>query len=168
MKNKTHLNKNHTTDQHTIVGILDSVYAKTSSDWKKIKERKLLKTFTTTVKEVEAYREYLKRLAIDPKLIKTFNHFDAVPPITKKDYLRAYSWDKLCKLRSLKKGSLVMTATSGSTGAPFYFPRVKDVDMQSSVYHQMFLDSSRIHKNKSTLVIDCFGMGVWIGGLLTL
>jgi phenylacetate-CoA ligase len=31
----------------------------------------------------------------------------------------------------------------------------------------MFLRSSKIAKNKSTLVIDCFGMGVWIGGLIT-
>src|SRR6266853_359753 len=63
--------------------------------------------------------------------------------------------------------SLVLTSTSGSTGKPFYFPRNGILDSQSSIYHQMFLKNSQLDVNKSTLVLICFGMGVWIGGLIT-
>jgi phenylacetate-CoA ligase len=61
----------------------------------------------------------------------------------------------------------VFTATSGSTGQPFYFPRGQALDWQSSINHEMFLRTSGLSREKSTLVIVGFGMGVWIGGLIT-
>jgi phenylacetate-CoA ligase len=81
--------------------------------------------------------------------------------------LRVFDWADLCKKGVFKKTGNVMTSTSGSTGAPFYFPRNDMIDLQSSYCHEIFLRNLKITKKNSVLVIDCFGMGVWIGGLIT-
>ena len=84
----------------------------------------------------------------------------------KKNYLRQYSLEELCWGGSLKK-ELVFTATSGSTGEPFYFPRSERLDWEGSLVHELFLRQNPDSKKGPTLVLVCFGMGVWIGGLLT-
>lgn len=150
-----------------IDNFLDEVYSRKSKEWTKIAEKKLLQDFKEASKKVLAYKNFLNTFSINPVTIRTQKDFVELPSVTKKNYLRVSKWEELCKQNSLVKEALVMTSTSGSTGAPFYFPRVTDIDIQSSVSHQLFLRTSRINYKKTTLVIDCFGMGVWIGGLLT-
>jgi phenylacetate-CoA ligase len=161
------LTHNHKQKKELFDSVLADIYSKKSSEWKKISEKQLLKTFSKTMREVEAYQTFVTQSGKNPKTIKTISEFATVPPVTKKNYLRAFPWNSLCKKGALVHDSLVMTSTSGSTGAPFYFPRTSSIDLQSAVSHQLFLNSSKVHNKKSTLVINCFGMGVWIGGLLT-
>ena len=146
---------------------LKSVYSTKSKDWSKVQEKNLLSIFRNTVRVVPAYKEFCKKKSVDYTKITSVKSISCIPSVSKKNYLRAFPWQTLCKDGSLAKESLVMTSTSGSTGEPFYFPRTPVIDVQSSVYHQMFLANCGITKNRSTLVIDCFGMGVWIGGLIT-
>ncbi len=72
----------------------------------------------------------------------------------------------LCLDGSLKR-PLVFTATSGSTGEPFYFPRWSQLDWEAAVAHLLFLKQNFQKSKGPILVIDCFGMGIWIGGLIT-
>lgn len=146
--------------------LFDILYTTKSKKWNIIQEKQQLAIFKESYQTVPAYKQYIDTFKIDVTTV-TKDTFGKIPSVTKKNYLRAYPWRDLCKKKSLAQDSLVMTSTSGSTGAPFYFPRTKDIDVQSSVCHQMFLRSSGISKKSSTLVIDCFGMGVWIGGLIT-
>ncbi len=146
---------------------LKSVYSTKSKDWSKAQEKNLLSIFRNTIRVVPAYKEFCKKKSVDYTKITSVKSISCIPSVSKKNYLRAVLWQTLCKDGSLAKESLVMTSTSGSTGEPFYFPRTPVIDVQSSVYHQMFLANCGITKNRSTLVIDCFGMGVWIGGLIT-
>jgi phenylacetate-CoA ligase len=146
---------------------IDTLYSTTSSEWSTLQEKHLVSVFKEASRTVEAYAKFLHEYSLHPSSVKTYRMFDVVPIVTKKGYLRNYPWHELCKKNALIRTPLVMTSTSGSTGAPFYFPRTKIVDMQSAVYHQLFLKSARLAKNASVLVIDCFGMGVWIGGLIT-
>ena len=125
-----------------------------------------LRLFREVAERVPAYKDFLRKNKINPSKIKNFEDFKSVPPTSKENYLRRYPLEDLTWKGHMKK-SLVFTSTSGSTGAPFYFPRNHILDWQSSIYHQIFLENSRIDINKSTLVIVCFGMGVWIGGLIT-
>ncbi|PIR82243.1 hypothetical protein COU20_03750 [Candidatus Kaiserbacteria bacterium CG10_big_fil_rev_8_21_14_0_10_59_10] len=60
-----------------------------------------------------------------------------------------------------------MTSTSGSTGEPLYFPRSDSIHERAAELHDRFYVGSSLSKKASTLVIVCFGMGVWIGGLIT-
>lgn len=144
-----------------------SILTRTSNEWSKTQEKKLLSVFKEASTSVYAYKQFLQDKKVESKDIKNLKKFMSLPIVTKKQYLRAYSWDSLLKTQSLSTLPLVMTSTSGSTGEPFYFPRATSVDIQSSLLHEVFLRSARISKTKSTLVIDCFGMGVWIGGLIT-
>lgn len=147
--------------------LLSSIYTKTSKEWKKIQEQHIVTVFKETSKDIKAYKAYLKKSNIQASRIRSYADFDSVPTVTKKNYLRAYRWDELCHTKTRVGEPVVMTSTSGSTGAPFYFPRTGAIDMQSSVYHEMFFLSSGLSKKKSTLIVNCFGMGVWIGGLIT-
>lgn len=146
---------------------LHFIYEHKSDFWKKEQQRRLLDLFHTSAKEVKAYQDFLKKARINPEKIKTLEDFQRVLPVSKDNYLRSYPWEKLCMPGSLIEQSLVLTSTSGSTGRPFYFPRNGILDAQSSLYHQMFMKNNGLDVTKSTLVLICFGMGVWIGGVIT-
>lgn len=126
-----------------------------------------LKLFHETSRRVPAYKDFLKKHDIKHEAIKTWKDFQNVPPVSKQNYLRKYNLEELCWDGTLQKKSFVFTATSGSTGEPFYFPRTHSVDSQSSEYHRLFLKNNKGDRTTSTLVIVGFGMGVWIGGIIT-
>ncbi len=126
-----------------------------------------LKLFHQMAKTVPAYKDFLKKNRVKVLAVKSPADFKIVPSVSKKNYLRTYSLFKLCFGGTLKDKGAVYTATSGSTGKPFYFPRNDAIDTQSSIWHELFLNNISRKKKISTLVIDGFGMGVWIGGVLT-
>ncbi|MBX4199987.1 hypothetical protein KW790_00790 [Candidatus Parcubacteria bacterium] len=146
--------------------VINSIKSKKSNYWKKESEKKLLELFNLCSKQVPAYKDFLTKKGIDPKKIRNFDDFKNLPSVTRSEYLKGNQLQDLC-LKGTLSQPMVFTSTSGSTGAPFYFPRSKDVDFQSAVLHELFIKSSGLKKDKSTLVIVGFGMGVWIGGVIT-
>ena len=90
----------------------------------------------------------------------------AIPAITKANYLHAHQFADLAWNGSMVSPQ-VLTSTSGSTGKPTYFARSYDVDDHASFIHELIFRTSTLSPDSSTLVIVCFGMGVWIGGLIT-
>ncbi|MEK7507529.1 MAG: hypothetical protein AAB602_00380 [Patescibacteria group bacterium] len=134
--------------------------------WSSARERVPLELFHLVARRVPAYKDFLRKNKIAPEKIKTFKDLQLVPPVSKKNYLREYGIEKLCWDGSLKK-PLVWTSTSGSTGEPFYFPRSEKLDWQASVVHDLFFRNGSLGVEGPTLVIVGFGMGVWIGGLIT-
>lgn len=133
--------------------------------WRKEREKRSLMLFHNAAEGVPAYKDFLKKHKINPIKIKTWADFQEVPLMNKKDYLREYPLEKICWNGTLKK-PLVFTATSGSTGKPFYFARSQELDQQYSVIIESFLRNSSTEENP-TLVIVGFGMGIWIGGIIT-
>ncbi|PIQ73356.1 hypothetical protein COV58_02990 [Candidatus Roizmanbacteria bacterium CG11_big_fil_rev_8_21_14_0_20_36_8] len=146
--------------------ILKSIKTKKSTYWRKKQIKKSLQLFHLASDRVPAYKDFLKKNNINPKKIKTWNDFTRVPMVNKKNYIRKYLLKDLCWDGDLYK-PMILTATSGSTGEPSYFLRQKNLDWQYSVSIQRFLQNSSYGKNMSTLVIICFGMGVWIAGIIT-
>ena len=146
--------------------VLKLIRTKRSQFWEKQRVDITLELFHLAAERVPAYKDFLKHNSIHHKKIKTFSDFQLVPPVTKKNYLNQYPLEMLVWDGTLRK-RLVLAATLGSTGKPFYFPRNDDLDWQSSVYHQMFLQNDYSNRNKKTLVIVAFGAGVWIGGIIT-
>ncbi len=59
-----------------------------------------------------------------------------------------------------------ISATSGSTGEPFYFPRNQQHDLQHIYTLELILKNQFEIDQKSSLVIICFGLGIWIGGII--
>ena len=143
--------------------IIKKIKENNSLFWERAGQKNTLELFQKAARYVPAYKDFLSKHSINPKKIKTWEDFQSVPLTDKKNYLTKYRFEDLCWHGRIDK-PLVFTSTSGSTGEPFYFPRTHQVDWQSAVTHQLFYDQGRAD---STLVIVAFGMGIWIGGLLT-
>lgn len=137
-----------------------------SSDWSRREKNYLLTLFKRIALDVPAYRNFLRASGARRDAIQTVESLSSVPVMTKKNYLKKYSFAELLWHGSTRL-SHVLTSTSGSTGKPTYFARSHEVDEQSSLIHELIFRTSSLKKDESTLVIICFGMGVWIGGLIT-
>ena len=146
---------------------LDRLRTNECADWSCAIQASILERFRDACEHVPAYRHFLERLGIDAASICTAQDIERIPPITKTNYLRAYPWDKLCRAGALASEPLILTATSGSTGQPFYIPRADEIHDAAMVFHRLFTERSGLDKSKPTLVIVAFGMGIWIGGILT-
>ena len=125
-----------------------------------------LELFHKAASQVPAYADFLKQHSIKPAEIKTVDDFKSVPLTSKKNYLQKYPLNQLVWGGDIMK-PLIFCSTSGSTGLPYYFPRDEELSEQYSVLIEKFL-SVRPANNQPTLVIIAFGMGVWIGGIITL
>ena len=144
--------------RHSADYILQNIKTKKSTFWRNKQVKESLRLFHLASDHVPAYKDFLKKNNIDPKKIKTWSDFTKVPVVNKKNYIRKYLLKDLSWDGDLYK-PMILTATSGSTGEPSYFLRQKNLDWQYSVSIQRFLQNSSYGKNKSTLVIICFGMG---------
>lgn len=126
-------------------------------------KKKILNTFKKAAREVPAYRDFLKKHKINPSNVKTWSDFEKIPWTSKKNYFNKYPLNETAWRGKLDK-PLVYTSTSGSTGKPTYFARSENLDYEYSVLIEDYLSRSG---KKPVLVIIGFGMGVWIGGLIT-
>ncbi|HUO50753.1 MAG TPA: hypothetical protein VMU25_04295 [Candidatus Paceibacterota bacterium] len=139
----------------------------TSLSRKKLNEGSpVLRLFKRMVADVPAYKKFLESNSVAAETIEKISDIERIPVMSKNSYLREYPYKDLFWGGTLAVPH-IMTSTSGSTGKPFYFARSFSVDEQSAFIHERFFMQSSLSKTKSTLVIVCFGMGVWIGGLIT-
>ena len=153
-------------DAKQVQSVLSQFHKKDSAFWSNAGQKYFLSLFQLMAQKVPAYADFLKANNIDGSTIKSWDDWNQVPIMNKNNYLRQHTMEQLCLGGDLKK-SMVLTATSGSTGVPFYFPRDEALDWQSSIMHELFLANNPLAHDQSTLIINCFGMGVWIGGIIT-
>jgi phenylacetate-CoA ligase len=154
-------------DFHDPVKLLTRLKKEPESGWIKRGERRALSLFRLMSQRVPAYKDFLKKKKINPEKIKTINDFKSVPTIDKDSYLRTYPLKALCWDGKLAQKRLAFSSTSGSTGQPYYFPREIDQDWQYAICAEAYLrENFEIHK-RSTLYVNGFALGVWIGGLFT-
>lgn len=153
---------------HNPKKLLVDLRTKPAAYWMRQGERMALKLFHEMARRVPAYKDFLKKHKVQVSKVKTIEDFKKyVPLIDKDNYLRAYPLEKLCWDGKFKDVSWDIAATSGSTGVPFYFPRTDLQNWQYAVMAELYLRNNfEIHK-KSTLYINCFALGVWIGGIFT-
>ncbi len=109
---------------------------------------------------VKAYDQFLRDNHITG--INDFAH-----GLDKDNYLRRYSPQDLSWDGKFADGDWVISATSGSTGEPYYFPRTRMQDKQYEVTAEAYLvNNFSIDKHK-TLYVVAYPMGIWIGGVFT-
>lgn len=135
--------------------------------WNARGNRAAFKLFHEMANRVPAYKDFLKKNKFDPKSVKTIRDFKNIPLIDKDNYLRKYPRNMLCWDGEFSEKSWVISTTSGSTGKPYYFPRTSLQDEQYALTAELYLRENFEIQNKSTLYIDAFAMGAWIGGLFT-
>lgn len=116
---------------------------------------------------VPAYSAYLKKQNVNKGTVKDGTMFDRLPLTDKDSYLRAFPLPDLCWDGKLASSQMTISATSGSTGESFYFPRSIEQDMQYAAVAEMYLRSNFSIHTRSTLYIVGWGMGVWIGGVFS-
>lgn len=124
-----------------------------------------LTIFYRATREVPAYKKFIEKKGVKPKKIKTLNDFiKHVPLMNKENYLRAYPFTELVR------GGVIppmISASSGSSGKPFYWPRGDEQEVIGGKLHEkIFRDIFNIQGQRS-LVIVCFSMGNWIAGTFT-
>ena len=140
---------------------------KPESYWLTRGERRVLNLFHLMARRVPAYKDFLKKNKINHLLVKNISDFKKVPPVDKNNYLRVYPLEALCWDGEFDSKRWTVAVNSGSTGEPFYFPREIGQDRQYGLCAELYLRNNfEIHK-KSTLYIDTWAMGAWIGGLFT-
>jgi phenylacetate-CoA ligase len=126
----------------------------------------VLALFREVVRDVPAYRDFLRARGIDPHAIRTPEDLGALPFVTKESYVQAYPLAERCRGGDL--GSCDMIAvSSGSTGEPTIWPRfVTDELVVAQRFEQVFLDSFEVDRRR-TLAVVCFPLGTWVGGMFT-
>jgi phenylacetate-CoA ligase len=126
---------------------------------------KSLDLFKKAAKDIPAYKSFLAARDLDPATV-SMDTYQSIPATSKKEYLQSYSRPDLIWPQN-QFAALWYCATSGSTGEPYYFPRTDEIAARGSWFAEAFLTHSSYGQG-STLVIIGFGMGVWIGGVVTL
>jgi len=124
-----------------------------------------LELFHKAARELPAYKQFLSDNGVDAATIKQSNDLLRVPITSKKTYLVPNRLEDLVWKNSLEN-LMIFCATSGSTGEPYYFPRSESLSEQYSHTIENYLRYSSYGKGR-TLVILGFGMGIWIGGIIT-
>ncbi len=133
--------------------------------WLERGQRRMLRLFQAMAARVPAYKDFLRQQSISPASIRTWNDFTKLPPTSKENYLQRYPLPELCWDGVLADRPHMIASTSGSTGEPFYFPRSQAQDDQFALTAELlFREYWQIHRRR-TLFINCFALGVWIGGM---
>lgn len=134
--------------------------------WAKKGEKLPINLFHFINQTVPAYKKFLIDNNVNSHSIKTIDDFKKLPIITKDNYLRKYKYIDLFPKRDIQS-TITYAATSGSTGEPFYFPRSEVHDQKYELATRLIFENQFETKKKSTLVIMGFGLGIWIGGIMT-
>lgn len=146
--------------------MLSDLRTKPASHWEREGRSMATRLFRFVAKTVPAYRAHLRTKGINPHTIRSIHDFNSLPLIDKSSYLKAYEYADLFPNRDITIFTTI-SATSGSTGEPFYFPRGEMQDSQHRFIHELILKNQFDITKKDTLAVIGFGMGIWIGGILT-
>ncbi|MES2355495.1 MAG: phenylacetate--CoA ligase family protein [Pseudomonadota bacterium] len=129
-------------------------------------ETKALEFFLGVVRDVPAYREFLSAQGIDPARICTFTDFQTLPLVTKQNYMLVYPLPSLCRGGSLRDCEMI-AVSSGSTGKPMFWPRSTAHELDIAARFEQIFHHAFDANQQSTLVVICFALGTWVGGMYT-
>lgn len=129
-------------------------------------EQHALALFRSVAADVPAYRDFLAEHGVHPGTVRTMADFQALPLLTKENYLRRHSLAELCRDGELSSCDMI-AVSSGSTGEPTFWPRsVADEFAVAARFEQVFSDSFAADR-RHTLAVVCFALGTWVGGMFT-
>ncbi|MFA6105408.1 MAG: phenylacetate--CoA ligase family protein [Patescibacteria group bacterium] len=134
--------------------------------YEKIGAEKALKQFHQMAERVPAYRDFLKKNKINHHKIKKIDDLKHVPWVDKENYLKKYKLSDLCWDGKMK--APIISASSGSSGQPFFWPRSFNVEAETSYLYEFFIKHILGANKRKTLFINGFSMGIYIGGTFTL
>jgi phenylacetate-CoA ligase len=137
-----------------------------SRDYLSRAREQLLDLFERTVRDVPAYREFLAEQRFDPASVRTYEDFVRLPLLTKRNYIHAYPLPARCRGGTML-GCEMIAVSSGSTGKPLAWPRSIEHELEVTTRFEHVFVRSFAADRRSTLVVICFSMGSWVGGMYT-
>jgi phenylacetate-coenzyme A ligase PaaK-like adenylate-forming protein len=130
-------------------------------------EEKVLDLFQRAARDVPAYARFLRERGVSPGAIRDLQGFRAVPVTTKDNYYRQHPLPDLCWHGQLDACDMVALST-GSTGEPAAWPRFVTHELESSARFEQILAGAFDARERRTLLVICFALGNWVGGIYTL
>lgn len=123
-----------------------------------------LRLFRDAAATVPAYRDHLAAHGLDPADVADLAD---VPLLTKDNYVRRYPLPARTRNGDLGAAAHAVAVSSGSSGEPTVWPRsVADELVVARRFAHALLDNFRAGE-RSTLVVVCFALGNWVGGMYT-
>jgi phenylacetate-CoA ligase len=148
--------------------LLDDYRTKSEQDILSESESLVCDLANQALNSVPAYKDYIAKNKGDNVVsCEDIDNFKLLPATEKDGYLKKYKRSDLVSNNKFAENSWNISATSGSTGEPFYFPRTHYQDIVYSSSAEAYLVSNFNIDNKKTLYINAFPMGIWIGGVFT-
>lgn len=136
-------------------------YAQESEEyWKAAGRQTAVNLFQEAVVKVPAYKKFIEAQKVDPEEIQDIDAFSKLPVTTKKNYFDANPLQDLILGGELASTYLVCTS-SGSSGKPHYWPRLKEQDEIEPALIEMMYGFLGL-EGKSSLLISCLAMGSWV------
>lgn len=145
---------------------LADFHLKPASFWERKGQKMALSLYSFCKEHVPAYRAHLEKAGALETAVNTIRDFRKLPLVSKDSYLRAHPYESLFPPLGLHRSQTV-SATSGSTGEPFFFPRSAEHDALYERSMEVLLSQQWDVGKRSTLCIIGFGLGIWIGGVFT-
>lgn len=145
---------------------LKKLKTKQASFWERKGEEAIIKLFKYTYSTVPAYKKFITKHNIVSSKINNIKDFSLLPLVTKENYLRKYRYIDLFPEKKFFNAT-TFSATSGSSGEPFYFPRGEMHDSEYEYIAEIFLKNQFEIDKKKTLAVMGFALGIWIGGIFT-
>jgi phenylacetate-CoA ligase len=127
---------------------------------------RVVELFRGAARDVLAYREFLTSQGIDSADVKTYADFQTLPLTTKQNYMLAYPLPALTRDGRLAECEMV-AVSSGSTGKPLFWPRSSMHELDIATRFEHVFHGSFHADTRPTLVVICFALGSWVGGMYT-
>jgi phenylacetate-CoA ligase len=134
--------------------------------WQQLAQGNAVKLFHQAARRVPAYRDFLRRRGINPDHVRTCEEYRRVPVTDKSNYIDCYPVEDLVWDGHLCRGG-VITTSSGTTGAPYFWPWSSEEMDQAAAIHEFIYRSHFAVDRRKTLLVVCFGMGTWVAGFAT-
>jgi phenylacetate-CoA ligase len=145
--------------QTSIASLLDQHLAESA-------DARVLEHFQRVAREVPAYAAFLAQHGVGPESVRALSDFGKLPVTTKDNYQRAFPLPELCRDGALDACDM-LAVSSGSTGAPAFWPRFVADEVGSCMrFEQVLHDTFRCDERR-TLAVICFALGNWVGGMYT-
>ncbi|WP_433062274.1 phenylacetate--CoA ligase family protein [Dactylosporangium sp. CS-033363] len=125
-----------------------------------------LELFREVAGAVPAYAAFLAEHGVDPAAVRTPEDFAALPMVAKESYLRKFPLAERCRGGRLD-GNDTVAVSSGSSGRPTVWPRSVVDELAVARRFEDALVNGFGADRHPTLVVVCFALGSWVGGMYT-
>jgi phenylacetate-CoA ligase len=107
-----------------------------------------------------AYQDFLRKMGYQEK---GRWRLDALPEMTKENYVKKYSIEERCYGGAIPKAGVVIDESSGSTGMPNNW--VRSVAERTDVKRILQLNYQLIYRDSGCFLLNCFALGPWATGM---